>query len=98
MENKIALGLLKDRLDQLTNMSWEERQESLALGTHIACRSYLNIYHTLLILILLKSPYQSILPFNSSVFNISGFLAGNVFDWGAKEVALLMEAGQLDFR
>jgi len=26
-----------------------------------------------------------------------GFLAGNVFDWGAKEVALLMEAGQLDF-
>jgi len=27
-----------------------------------------------------------------------GFLAGNVFDWGAKEVALLMEAGQIDFR
>lgn len=26
-----------------------------------------------------------------------GFLAGNVFDWGAKEVALLMEAGKLDF-
>ena len=54
MENKIALGLLKDRLDQLTNMSWEERQESLALGTHIVCRSYLNMYHTLLILILLN--------------------------------------------
>lgn len=27
-----------------------------------------------------------------------GFLAGNVFDWGAKEVALLMEAGKMDFR
>eukprot|EP00090_Calanus_glacialis_P034823 TRINITY_DN5891_c0_g1_i1.p1 TRINITY_DN5891_c0_g1~~TRINITY_DN5891_c0_g1_i1.p1 ORF type:complete len:780 (-),score=227.21 TRINITY_DN5891_c0_g1_i1:391-2730(-) len=26
-----------------------------------------------------------------------GFLAGNVFDWGAKEVALLMEAGKMDF-
>ena len=26
-----------------------------------------------------------------------GLLAGNVFDWGAKEVALLMEAGQMDF-
>jgi len=26
-----------------------------------------------------------------------GFLAGNVFDWGAKEVALLMEEGKLDF-
>ncbi len=26
-----------------------------------------------------------------------GFLAGNVFDWGAKEVALLMEDGGLDF-
>jgi hypothetical protein len=25
-------------------------------------------------------------------------LAGNVFDWGAKEVALLMEEGSLDFR
>ena len=24
-----------------------------------------------------------------------GFLAGNVFDWGAKEVALLMEEGKL---
>ena len=32
MENKIALGLLKERLDQLSSMSWEERQESLALG------------------------------------------------------------------
>ncbi len=27
-----------------------------------------------------------------------GFLAGNVFDWGAKEVALLMEAGSLNFQ
>jgi type II pantothenate kinase len=27
-----------------------------------------------------------------------GFLAGNVFDWGAKEVALLMEAGTMDFQ
>ena len=27
-----------------------------------------------------------------------GFLAGNVFDWGAKEVALLMEAGKMDFQ
>ena len=27
-----------------------------------------------------------------------GFLAGNVFDWGAKEVALLMEAGSMDFK
>ena len=26
-----------------------------------------------------------------------GLLAGNVFDWGAKEVALLMEDGRLDF-
>jgi hypothetical protein len=26
-----------------------------------------------------------------------GFLAGNVFDWGAKEVALLMEESSLDF-
>ena len=26
-----------------------------------------------------------------------GLLAGNVFDWGAKEVALLMEAGNMDF-
>ena len=26
-----------------------------------------------------------------------GFLAGNVFDWGAKEVALLMEADKMDF-
>jgi len=26
-----------------------------------------------------------------------GFLAGNVFDWGAKEVALLMEEGKLNF-
>jgi len=26
-----------------------------------------------------------------------GLLAGNVFDWGAKEVALLMEAGKMDF-
>ena len=26
-----------------------------------------------------------------------GLLAGNVFDWGAKEVALLMEAGSMDF-
>ena len=27
-----------------------------------------------------------------------GFLAGNVFDWGAKEVALLMENKGLDFQ
>ena len=29
-----------------------------------------------------------------------GLLAGNVFDWGAKEVALLMESGpgQFEFR
>ena len=26
-----------------------------------------------------------------------GILAGNVFDWGAKEVALLMEADKMDF-
>jgi len=31
------------------------------------------------------------------VFLALGFLAGNVFDWGAKEVALLMEAGSMDF-
>ncbi|KAL9965961.1 hypothetical protein ACROYT_G029835 [Oculina patagonica] len=28
---------------------------------------------------------------------IEGIIAGNVFDWGAKEVAKLMEGGQLDF-
>ncbi len=28
---------------------------------------------------------------------VLGFLAGNVFDWGAKEVALLMEEGSLNF-
>jgi len=28
---------------------------------------------------------------------VVGFLAGNIFDWGAKEVALLMEAGEMDF-
>lgn len=28
---------------------------------------------------------------------IEGIIAGNVFDWGAKEVAKLMERGQLDF-
>ena len=32
----------------------------------------------------------------ASEYNL-GFLAGNVFDWGAKEVALLMEEGNLDF-
>ena len=31
------------------------------------------------------------------LFCFSGFLAGNVFDWGAKEVALLMESGSLNF-
>ena len=35
---------------------------------------------------------------NVSYIIHSGFLAGNVFDWGAKEVALLMEEGKLDFK
>jgi len=57
LENKAALSLLPQRLQDLQKMSWDQRQESIALG----------------------------------------FLAGNVFDWGAKEVALLMEEGNLDF-
>lgn len=29
---------------------------------------------------------------------VEGLLAGNVFDWGAKEVAILMESSQLGFK
>ena len=29
---------------------------------------------------------------------IEGLLAGNVFDWGAKEVAALIEAGEFGFQ
>eukprot|EP00088_Acartia_fossae_P030687 TRINITY_DN3168_c0_g1_i2.p1 TRINITY_DN3168_c0_g1~~TRINITY_DN3168_c0_g1_i2.p1 ORF type:complete len:628 (-),score=114.81 TRINITY_DN3168_c0_g1_i2:357-2132(-) len=57
LENKTALALLPDRLQELATMDWDLKQVELALG----------------------------------------FLAGNVFDWGAKEVALLMEEGNLDF-
>ena len=42
MENKIALGLLKERLDQLSSMAWEERQESLALGISYCTRKRLD--------------------------------------------------------
>ena len=31
---------------------------------------------------------------HKTYFPILGLLAGNVFDWGAKEVALLMESGE----
>ena len=57
IENESALELLKDHLNYLDNLSWENRQEAL----------------------------------------IRGILAGNVFDWGAKEAAELMEGG-LNFK
>lgn len=53
MENEYALKLLKDHLDKLDKLNYDERQEAL----------------------------------------VRGFLAGNVFDWGAKEVVKLMEKG-----
>ena len=56
-ENEQALKLLKNRLDTLDTMPWDERQFSLACGV----------------------------------------LAGNVFDWGAKEVASLMESSDFGF-
>lgn len=53
MENEYAMKLLKDHLEMLDKLEYDERQEAL----------------------------------------VRGFLAGNVFDWGAKEVVKLMEHG-----
>ena len=57
LENDGALALLKNRLQYLDSLSWEDKQLTL----------------------------------------IEGILAGNVFDWGAKEVVQLMKSG-LDFK
>lgn len=57
LENEVALGRLRERLDQLDSLDWRKRQEAL----------------------------------------VEGLLAGNVFDWGAKEVALLLDRGSFGF-
>ena len=43
--------------------------------------------------------YIDSLDDNSRLLELAqGFLAGNVFDWGAKEVAAIMEKGEFSFK
>lgn len=56
-ENEASLLLLVERLRELDELNWEERQLSI----------------------------------------VKGVLAGNVFDWGAREVEHILESGQFGF-
>lgn len=79
MENEQALELFPARLQHLSQLSWEERMVQ-------AC-----LFHTVKWLYMCIQFKVGITSFKLAI----GFLAGNVFDWGAKEVALLMEEGNL---